>query len=299
MIWLENFKDRPAVCIQNSQVKATFLPLDGAKMVSLIRLKDGKELLAVKPNKNYKVLTFDGDYVSSECSGFDDMFPTVDPYTPTVGAFKGITYPDHGETSRIPYDLKTTGGEIILFANSKLFDITYEKRVFINNDVLTVNYAITNNGENDFPFLWAGHIMLDGRNVSKTITPFDNNAPTEIMFAPSGVDTTKLAKDRLTGFIAKSGSAYKFYYTDKMSKGVFGVEYLDGEKLIFEVDENKLPYLGMWLNNGEFQDIYTITPEPCSVPYDRPDRAEQKGITSIIKSHSTFQFDFKIYIKEN
>ena len=120
MIWLEYFKDRPAVCIQNSQVKATFLPLDGAKMVSLVRLKDGKELLAVKPNKNYKVLTFDGDYVSSECSGFDDMFPTVDPYTPTVGAFKGITYPDHGETSRIPYDLNTTGGEIILFANSKL-----------------------------------------------------------------------------------------------------------------------------------------------------------------------------------
>ena len=98
-----HFKNRTAVSIQSNSLKATFLPDDGAKMASLIRIRDGKELLAVKPDETYRVLTYDGDYVSSECSGFDDMFPTVDPYTPTEGAYRGITYPDHGETCRIPY----------------------------------------------------------------------------------------------------------------------------------------------------------------------------------------------------
>lgn len=292
------FKDRAAICVQSKGLKATFLPDDGAKLVSLIRLSDGKELLSVKEGEHYKTLAYDGNYVSSECSGFDDMFPTVDPYTPNTGAYKGITYPDHGETCRIPYQVTVEDECAVFRAQSRLFPIRYEKRVFVKNGDIVSAYNIENFGDHPFDFLWAGHIMLQGEDGMEVIAPFSKDAKTEIMFAPKGVDTSKLPKDRLMGFEAGKGAAYKFYYTDPMREGTFGVRYRDGSALMFEVDEKKLPYLGIWLNNGEFQDIYTVTPEPCTVPFDAPDRAAKRGLTSILAPHTSFSFEMKITMKE-
>lgn len=294
-----NFKNRTAVSIQSNSLKATFLPNDGAKMASLIRIRDGKELLAVKSDKTYRVLEYDGDYVSSECSGFDDMFPTVDPYTPIEGAYRGITYPDHGESSRIPYQLTVEGEEIVLRACSRLFPITYQKRISIVGDAIVISYRIENQGEAPFDFLWAGHMMLQGEDGMELITPFGEDAPIEMMFAPEEVDPTSLSKHRLTGFVPQHGAAYKFYYTDRMRQGRFGVKYPDGSRLLFEVDERKLPYLGIWMNNGSFQDIYTVTPEPCTVPFDAPDRAAKRGITSVIAPQEHFSFEIKITVKED
>ena len=100
------------------------------------------------------------------------------------------------------------------------------------------------------------------------------------------------------GYAPKTGAAYKFYYTEPMKEGYFGLKYSNGASLLFELDEKKLPYLGIWLNNGEFQDIYTITPEPCTVPFDAPDRAAKRGITSVIPSKSEFSFEIQITAKE-
>lgn len=292
------FKDREAVSVESATLKATFLPKDGAKMVSLIRKKDGKELLAVKSGKIYRTLAYDGDYVSSECSGFDDMFPTVDPYTPSTGAYQGITYPDHGETCRIPYEASVEGDTVVFRAQSRLFPIRYEKRVLVKDEALVLAYDVENFGEHSFDFLWAGHIMLQGEDGMTLITPFADDAPTEMMFSPKDADTSVFPKDRLMGYSAGVGAAYKFYYTEPMKEGYFGVKYRNGERLLFELDEKKLPYLGIWLNNGEFQDIYTVTPEPCTVPFDAPDRAARRGLTSVIAPRTSFSFEIKITAKE-
>lgn len=292
------FKDHEAVSVESAVLKATFLPKDGAKMVSLIRKKDGKELLAVKSGEKYRTLAYDGDYVSSECSGFDDMFPTVDPYTPSTGAYQGITYPDHGETCRIPYEASVEGDTVVFRAQSRLFPIRYEKRVFIREKSIVTAYRIENQGEHTFDFLWAGHIMLQGEDGMEILTPFAKDAPTEMMFAPKDADTSAYPKDRLMGYAPRTGAAYKFYYTEPLKEGYFGVKYQDGTSLLFETDEKKLPYLGIWLNNGEFQNIYTVTPEPCTVPFDAPDRAAKRGITSVIPPRSKFSFEIQITVKE-
>ena len=299
MISLTKYKDRPAILVKSSTLKATFLPLDGAKLVSLIRISDGKELLSTRPDSKYKVLAYDGDYVDSECSGFDDMFPTVDPFTPKSGPFKGVTYPDHGETCRIPYEVTFSQDELIMTAQSKIFPITYKKRVTAkDNGEIVLSYLIENKGDHDFPFLWAGHVMLQGEEGMKIVSPFDESVPTKMMFAPKGVDESALSLTGLSAFEPKTGSAYKFYYEKPMPNGVFGAQYKDGSSLLFTVDEKKLPYLGYWINNGEFQDIYTLTPEPCSVPYDSPERASEKGLTSIIKAQESFSFEIEITITE-
>jgi len=265
-------------------------------MASLKTAK-GKELLLVKKGETYQTLDFDGDYVSSECSAFDDMCPTIDPYTPLTGAHQGVTYPDHGEACRLSYEVQTEGNAVAFTAKSKLFPLTYRKTVTPTESGLSVFYAVENAGAEAFPFLWAGHIMLQGEDGMVIRTPFDDDAETAPCFCTKGYDISTLPKNRLTGFNPGKGAAYKFYYTQKIKEGKFSVTYADGKELTFTYDGEKVPYLGVWLNNGEFQDIYNIAPEPCTIPFDAPDKAEKRGYYGAIPAKGTFEFALQITLK--
>jgi hypothetical protein len=298
MVSKVKYKGRDAVVIETQLLKATLLPLDGAKMASLVDKRCGKELLATKSGEEYRVLTFDGSYVDSECSAFDDMFPTIDPYAPEGGRYKGVIYPDHGEACRIPYDINLTDSTATFTARSRLFDVSFKKTVTACDDgSIRIDYAYENEADEPFCFIWAGHVMLAGEDGMVLHTPFDNDAQTAMMFVTQGYDADTLPRDRLMGFEPGTGAAYKFYYLDKMSKGYFGVSYADGRRLDFTFDESKLPYLGVWLNNGEFQGIYNIAPEPCTAPFDAPHKAAERGYASSIEAKGKFEFSINITLK--
>lgn len=298
MVTLGKYKDRDAVIIESAQLRATLLPCDGAKMASLIDLKSGKELLATKDGDTYKVLTVDGSYVASECSAFDDMFPTIDPYTPPSGENQGIAYPDHGEVCRLPFEVSLTEDGAVFSVKSRLFPYTYQKTVSPSSDGgLDLRYVIENGGDEAFESLWAGHVMLRGEDGMRLLTPFSEDAPIEMVFATEGYDQKTLPRDRLCGFEPNVGAAYKFYYLDKMCEGYFGVRYADGRALTFTFDEQKLPYLGVWLNNGEFQGIYNIAPEPCTTPFDAPHKAMAKGYEWSVPAKEKFEFTIHVSMK--
>jgi len=300
MIYKGMYKDRPAVIAESGSLTAAFLPEDGGKLASLKVKTSGQELLAVKTGEKYKVLAYDGEYVPAECSGFDDMFPTVDPYTPQDGPYRGITYPDHGETCRIAYETEIGEEGFILRGKSRLFPIDYQKTVCTAKDGgLDITYCISNRGNHTFPYLWAGHIMLQGEDGARVFSEFDGRqVPTEMMFATKDAPEEGFALDHLTGYKPGEGAAYKFYYMEPMTEGIFGLAYADGSRLCFQLDPKKIPYLGIWFNNGEFQDLYSITPEPCSVPLDAPDRAAARGITSMIAPGDSFTFTMHISWEE-
>ncbi len=297
MIYEGKYKDRPAVIVETSKLRATFLYLDGAKMASLISLSDGKELLAVKEGETYKRLSYDGSYVDSECSAFDDMFPTIDPYTPNDGIYKGITYPDHGETCRLEYEFALSRDAVTFTAESRVFDMSYQKTVSVTDDGgIVLGYRADNRSDESFPYVFASHIMLKGEDGMVLDTPFSSEAPCSMVFATEGYDVDELPRDRFMGFRPGIGAAYKFYYTEKMSEGRFSLRYPDSRKLTFEFDKEKMPYLGVWINNGEFQGIYNIAPEPCTVPFDAPHKAAERGYFSDIAPRSSFELDIKISI---
>ena len=300
MITRASYKDREALVVESDTLRATFLLNDGAKMASLIDLETNRELLLTRGGESYRVLTEDGNYVDSECSAFDDMCPTIDPYTPKTGAYKGITYPDHGECCRLPYKASIEDGKLILSARSRLFPINYKKTVKVSEDgAIVVDYAIANEGDTPFDFIWAGHVMLKGEDGMRLLSPFGEKDPIEMVFATEGYAHDTLPRDRLMGFASNTGAAYKFYYLEPMSEGYFGVRYANGRELMFSFDNTKLPYLGVWLNNGEFQGIYNLAPEPCTAPFDAPDKAAQKGYFSQIPANSEFRFSIEISMRKS
>jgi len=46
---------------------------------------------------------------------------------------------------------------------------------------------------------------------------------------------------------------------------------------------DRVPYLGMWVNEGGWEGQYNIAPEPATGAMDRPDAAKEWGMNSVLK----------------
>lgn len=284
------YKDRPALTLEGGGLCVTVLPEDGGKLASIYVPALKKELLVRREGSVYKRLTADGSYIDAECAGFDDMFPTCDPYKP-----EGLpAYPDHGETSRISYRVTAAGrNEITLETDSKLFDLHYVKRLRSGKDGIRIFYSYLNRSDKPFEFLWAGHCMLCGEDGMHVFSSYSGKEPETIMFCTAGRDSALLPRDRLIGYLPGKGAAYKYYPMEPMKEGRFGMRYPQGT-LAFTVDPAKIPFLGVWLNNGEFQNLYNIALEPASSPLDAPDRAAAHGFGREILPGESFEFELKL-----
>jgi len=293
------YKSRPTLAVTTPAMTALFLPEDGGKLASLTAV-DGFEFLCQNPAPHYTPLAYDGSYVNAECASFDDMFPTVDPYTLPTGEYAGITYPDHGETCRLPYEVQINGGSVKLSAASRILPLTYEKVITPQADgSLTVTYTIENSGNEPLPFIWAAHCMLRGQDDLRIITPYPQGTPLTYMFGATPADGLPL--DRLSGYEPGLGRAYKYYFDEPSDGGFVSAVYTaSGHR--FEMDfgtpfGSALPYPGEWINNGSFKNYYNIASECATAPYDAPDRAMQSGYCSEIPRGSKWEFTLRIRVE--
>lgn len=297
----DTYKDRPAVRVTTAALSALFLPEDGGKLVSVTACRDGFEFLCQNPAAFYAPLAYDGSYVASECASWDDMFPTIDPYTPDAGEYAGVTYPDHGEICRLPMETEMGPDRLVMAADSRLFAIRFEKAVSIEEDgALALTYTIENHGREDFPYIWAAHCMLKGADDLVVRTPYAEDAPVAYMFGPDGRES--LPRNRLMGYAPGTGAAYKYYYTEPTACGFVGAEYTASGHT-FEMDYRgradtaAIPYIGIWINNGSFRSLYNIALECASAPYDAPDRAMAKGCCSFLPAGETLRFTLRLRIQ--
>ena len=152
------YKDQAAVTIESDIMRAQFLPHFGAKMCSLVYKPLERELLVQRPGAQYLLQPYDGDYVAGECSGFDDMFPTIDECHYDAFPWKGTRLPDHGEVWSIPWQLEASDKELHLAVYGVRFPYKLEKWVsFASDSTLRIRYRLTNLSNFDFDFLWAAH----------------------------------------------------------------------------------------------------------------------------------------------
>ena len=268
------YKDRPAVLLTAGDAKMTVLPEDGGKIASLSF--GNCEFLEQDPGKIYRRLSYGGDFVKSECASWDDMFPTVDPETVTVGE-KEAFLPDHGEIVRVPLAFTEENGTLRLFFASKSLPYTFEKRITATENGFRVSWKIKNTAEAFFPCLWAAHVMLRGAEDLRVSVPMPDSAPVRYVF---GEEAAEKPHGRL---LKKSADdiPYKYYYTQPLPRGELTVRYEEsGEEMHVLFDEKTLPYIGLWHNAGGFQNKYNIAPELATAPYDRPSAAKKAGVNA-------------------
>ncbi len=290
------FKDVDGICITTEKLSLVYLPDNGGKLIS-IKDNSGREWLCQDENPHYIPVRPGDSYVESEVSGADEMFPTIDPCV-----CNGYEYPCHGEVCRVSHSFEEFEGATVMTYTSAGCGYKYTKTISENFDGgACVEYRIENLRDEEIPCLWALHAMFAAVPGGRVFAGIKEDETVEIMFDETGRlgksgDVLKLDKQSLVSSpFVSGGEAYKYYITDKLSDGYCG--YYDdkacaGIKLSY--DSEKMPYLGVWMNNGGFKNMYNAAVEPCNIPYDSPVNAKNRGIEFTIPAKGVLSFKIDI-----
>jgi len=307
------YKDIPAITLESDALKACFLPHDGGKMASLIDKRSGREFLAQDPGPAYRRLPYAGNYVDAECSGFDDMFPTIDRMIVPDYPWAGAEMPDHGEVCALPWQAAVDDDALILTAHGVRFPYVFQKRIKSTQSAeLTFDYHVRNCSPFDFNCLWAAHLMLNSAAGGRIVLPYREGSPATCVF--SGDAGLGRRGDPWTWPIARrqdgrtqdlavtlprsaAGNSYKFYFDQVLPEGWVAYHYPDDQATFtMQFPPAIVPWLGVWINEGSFHDLYNIALEICTAPWDRPDEAAARGRASILPAGGEWRWSLKVSV---
>jgi hypothetical protein len=316
IICATQYKDQPARTLASSRLAAQFLPGVGAKLCSLLYKPQDFELLVQRPDPAYRVAPYAGNYVTEgECSGLDDMFPTIDACYYERYPWAGAPLPDHGEVWTLPWDCEAEEGE----DGPALHFTTYgvrlpyrlEKWASIRDEImLHLAYRLTNLAAFDMDFLWAAHPMFVAEEGAE-------------LRLPAGIAKVVTAFS-MTGSLGKHGDEYdwpvaalpdgrkrdlrklrpkstcesdKYYIKGPMPEGWCCLTYPQSRlllRLAFPVET--VPYLSILPDEGAWQDMYMIFIEPATAAFDRPDVARLRGMGSVVQARATYEWHLDISV---
>jgi hypothetical protein len=301
------YKDKDSVTLESENLKVQFLPELGGKMVSLLYKKTLKEFLVQGENEKYKVLEYDGVYVDAECTGFDDMFPTIDPVYYSDYPWAGTKIPDHGEVCGLKWEYEIQNNSLHMWVYGVRLPYKFEKWVgFESDDKLFINYKITNLSKFDMDFIWAAHCMINSEENGEILMPFCDNSDITCVFSMDtgfGVYGDKMTwpyvnrrdgKQQTLNVTSKKdekGNNYKYYFDNRMPEGWCSYKY-NKSKLLMTISfpVEKVPYLGIWVNEGAFHGFRNIALEPCTGAYDRIDLAKLHRQNSTLLAASEYEW---------
>ncbi|RIH63977.1 hypothetical protein D1164_16720 [Mariniphaga sediminis] len=307
MIIHSRYKNKSSIVLENIKLRAEFIPAPGGKLASLINKETGYEYLLQRANKHYRDQSFAGVYVDGECSGFDDMFPTIDACRYGNEPWEGVEMADHGEVWSLPWRYLVDNDTLRMSVTGVRFPYTLEKEVyFTHEDSLRIDYTLTNNSPYDFEFLWAGHLMLNMEEGTRVEVP-EGCKQVVTVLSNGGrkfgdVSHWPFLKDNLGNTCradiarAKAVKGFeKYYFTGRLTEGWCRLKYPDNKNsLKISFPESTVPYLGILMNEGGWDELYNIIIEPCTVCYDRPDVAKEHGQVSKVGAKGTYKWYIEI-----
>lgn len=303
MIFNSYYKDKKSIVLENRKIRAEFIPAPGGKLASFINKETEYEYLLQRCNESYRNQPFGGNFVEGECSGYDDMFPTIDKCNYENIPWQGVEMVDHGEVWSLPWEFEVDSHSLHLSVEGINFPYKIEKHIyFIAPNSLRIDYTLTNYSSYDFEFLWAGHIMLNIEKGTKVEVP--KGCAQIVSVLSNGkrsfgeVNNWPFLNDsqgkNYRADIARSKETKgfeKYYFKDKLESGWCVLKYPETKNILkISFSTDVIPYLGILMNEGGWDNLYNIIIEPCTVSYDRPDIAKKYGQVSILKAQGYYKW---------
>jgi len=92
-----------------------------------------------------------------------------------------------------------------------------------------------------------------------------------------------------------TGDGKKFYYPGKVAIGRSGLhEQESGNYLMLTVPQDKVPYLGVWIDEGMYNDRVTCALEPGIGYFDSLSAAIVNGTAQIVDPHGSFEWSLTV-----
>lgn len=308
------YKDQRAMSVESDLIVAQFLPAIGSKMCSLVYKPLNLELLVQRPNPRYLLAPYDGDYVGQgECSGFDEMFPSIDKCFYEGYPWRGTPIPDHGEVWSIEWDCAAENDRLHFATVGVRFPYKLEKWVSFHGDnVLHTDYRVTNLSDFDLDFMWAAHPMFYLEEGAELRLPAGvQQVVTTLSFTGSlgrygDVFDWPIARlpdgqmRDLRRIRPKTAcDAEKYFVKGKLPEGWCALTFPRSDlTLTLSFPVATVPYLAILPNAGGWQDLYNVFLEPATAPFDRLDVARLRGECSTVKARSTYEWHLDIALTE-
>ena len=304
------YKGEDAVLMESEDLRLTLVPERGAKIASLVHKRTGRECLFQQPGKRFRKASYADPYENGEISGFDEMFPTISECYCDCEPWAGTKMPDHGEVWSLPWKCEQSESEVRTWVHSVRFPYILTRTVsFTRSNTILLRYQAENLSGFDFPALWSAHPLFNMTPGTRVIVPPSARNIMNTVAGPAlggygerfsfPVARTADGKEFDLSRINPPGDKlyFKYFFLDEFKEGyviLHDPKTRETAGLAWPVQQ--VPYLGMWVNEGGWNDCYHIAPEPCTAPFDRWDVARQWGKLPVIPAFGSQHWELLITV---
>ena len=173
---------------------------------------------------------------------------------------------------------------------------------FLKENCLKMSYKAVNLSNYDIYFMWAPHALFNCDENTEVVLPSSVNRiittctienrlgdPGTVHLWPKTTGAGGIEYD-VSKIYPKSYKTCEKYYVDgKMEEGWCALRSKPtGDTIGLSYPVEKLPYFGIWVNEGGYNNQYNAAPEPCTGMMDRLDIARQFNKVCVLKAKSEY-----------
>jgi hypothetical protein len=267
------------VVLENAFVRLVAVPEVGARVVSLVDRRSGREWLVqgALPADEAAARAWaaeDAVFGGAEAFGWDECLPTVapcaDPLDPAAPPLR-----DHGDQWGRPAELEVVdGGLRAAWAHSR-WPYVLRRTISLEGPALVVDYELEVHGRRPLPILWSMHALIALEPGSTIVIEpagrarLTHHAGLAIAPGTGSLDWPGPALDVVRGI--EAGQAAKLYL-DAAPLATVAARTPDGAELRFTWDRSLATTLGIWLSYGGWpadgKRRHQVALEPTTSPDD-------------------------------
>ncbi len=302
-----SYKDQEAVILESEEARAVLLPQWGAKLASFVHKGLGLETLWQTEGAAYRRTQYGDSYGKGEISGFDEMFPTISRCLYEQPPLSGTEAPDHGEVWTLPWEHAISGDSVKMWVHGVRFPYRLEKETSMEEACLVSRYRAVNLSGFPLDFIWAAHPLFNAAEgmefrVPRGMDRIVNAVPGPVLPDYGEELSFPLARPRKGGELRldrvpkKNPTGWqKYWFLGPVTEGWCMLHDPRSTLTIgMAWPKEKVPYLGMWLNEGAWENQFNIAPEPATGAMDRIDMSKMWGMASTLAPHETREWHLAV-----
>lgn len=271
--------------IESSDLVVEILPDVGGKIAQIRNKVSGREYF-VPPQRPYRTIPVEGDWLQHDTSGMDDCFPNVAAGQYPDAPWSSLRLPDLGEWTHGAWKVIALDKRAVTMKRSgtPLPYTAIKTTRFLSERTLESTYLVHNHGEAPIRYLWSAHPLISVEGEYEVILP---PGKPHLRTFPSDGGSYSWPMWKGTDLSRKglpSGKTLKVFVSG-LSEG-WCVLRQPTNSLRLTFDLNQLPALGIWFNNYGFpadseKCFRCIALEPCTSPTDLLDELAPDAYQSI------------------
>ncbi len=295
------YKDIESVVLENELLRVEIVPAAGARTASIVYKPKDEELLWQNPSEAHGPVVYAQSFSAGEKAGFDEMFPTINECLYPDFPWRGAEMPDHGEVWALPWCCRTEADSVELAVQGVRLPYRLTKKLRLEGPVLKAVYRAENLSPFRMPYLYAAHPLFNINPGDRVIVP-DNltsviNAAVSDRLPEYGKEYPWTVSD-LAVVPAKNAAGYqKYYFKGINTEGWSALRREQaGVEIKMSVSADRLPYLGIWVNEGGWDNQYNLALEPASAPMDDLTAARAWGQESVLEVNEVREWELDIEV---